>query len=87
MYFTEWQYDWIIILLSVLFTVSILLQVLQMRETFELARPRKPGGAIVVGTIHGSTPAVKDMMARVNLTGTQLVADSQYDTVDESVFK
>jgi hypothetical protein len=79
-------YEWVIVLLMVLFTANILYQFLLFSEQFELSRPRREGGHIVVGTIHGTTPAQAQLMSQVNAIGTQLVADSQFDTVDTSVF-
>jgi hypothetical protein len=64
---------------------------LDKKERFELAHikrgvqaKKKAAQALEVRTLHGSSPAVKGLMADLNRTGNQLRADSMYDTVDMS---
>ena len=45
-------------------------------------RPR-PNHRVQVGTLHNSPKEVNDLMGDLNKTGGQMVADTEYDDVDE----
>jgi hypothetical protein len=54
-----------------------------MRENYQEREDRK----IEINRMPGATPELNEIMAELNETGNQMVADSEYDNVDTSVLQ
>ena len=76
-----------IILLVIIILIIIFTPPGSKTESFDIERKPVAGGPIQVGTLNNTPAPIADLMKSLNIGGGQMMADSQYDKVDESILK
>ncbi len=71
----------IFILVLCFFIIGMSLSSCRKCEYFEIERKQKDGNAIQVGLLPNTTPEMKSLMVGLNEIGSQMMADSEFDTV------
>jgi hypothetical protein len=69
------------IIQTILFSTFIWL-LFKLLNTYELFNNK-----VEIQTMSGSSPAVNNIMKDINSTGNQMLADAEYDKVDERILK